>query len=636
MEDFTQILTRYWGFTKFRPLQEEIIQSVYQGKDTLALLPTGGGKSITFQVPAMAKEGICLVITPLIALMKDQVNNLHKRGIKALAIHSGLNREEIDIALDNCIYGDFKFLYLSPERLSTEIFKARVQSMKVNLIAVDESHCISQWGYDFRPSYLKIADLRELVPDVPFLALTATATPKVVEDIMQLLKFREKNLFQKSFERKNLTYRVDHVEDKMRRLLNYCRDIKGTGIVYVRNRKKTREIAEMLRKSEISADYYHAGLSYELRNSRQENWQKAKTRIIVSTNAFGMGIDKPNVRLVVHYDMPDSPEAYFQEAGRAGRDTKPALAVLLYSKADGVQAKKRIETNFPEISKIKEVYHALGNFLQVPVGAGKGQSYDFVFSDFLRDYKFNALIAHSALKVLQREGYVELSDEINNPSRVHFKIERDDLYKFQVSNARFDGFIKLLLRSYSGFFSSYVSIDENLLARRSGLKVDDVYTYLKLLSKYKIIDYIPRKRNPVLTYTEERLEHKGLYFSVERYKFLKERFGEKLYAMLDYAESTTRCRSAILLDYFGERNAARCGKCDVCRQRNELELSKYEFDLILEDIKNHLSKKPLLIPELASQVNYSDEKFMKVFRWLLDHGKIVRDDLQRYKWGRDE
>ncbi|MFW5645480.1 MAG: RecQ family ATP-dependent DNA helicase, partial [Bacteroidota bacterium] len=526
--------------------------------------------------------------------------------------------------------------YLSPERLSTEIFKARVQSMKVNLIAVDESHCISQWGYDFRPSYLKIADLRELVPDVPFLALTATATPKVVEDIMQLLKFREKNLFQKSFERKNLTYRVDHVEDKMRRLLNYCRDIKGTGIVYVRNRKKTREIAEMLRKSEISADYYHAGLSYELRNSRQENWQKAKTRIIVSTNAFGMGIDKPNVRLVVHYDMPDSPEAYFQEAGRAGRDTKPALAVLLYSKADGVQAKKRIETNFPEISKIKEVYHALGNFLQVPVGAGKGQSYDFVFSDFLRDYKFNALIAHSALKVLQREGYVELSDEINNPSRVHFKIERDDLYKFQVSNARFDGFIKLLLRSYSGFFSSYVSIDENLLARRSGLKVDDVYTYLKLLSKYKIIDYIPRKRNPVLTYTEERLEHKGLYFSVERYKFLKERFGEKLYAMLDYAESTTRCRSAILLDYFGERNAARCGKCDVCRQRNELELSKYEFDLILEDIKNHLSKKPLLIPELASQVNYSDEKFMKVFRWLLDHGKIVRDDLQRYKWGRDE
>jgi ATP-dependent DNA helicase RecQ len=634
LEDFKQILTRYWGYPEFRPLQEDIIRSVYEGKDTLGLLPTGGGKSITFQVPALAREGICLVITPLIALMKDQVNNLNKRGIKALAIHSGLSREEIDIALDNCIYGDFKFLYLSPERIGTELFRERVQSMKVNLIAIDESHCISQWGYDFRPSYLKIADIRDLVPDVPFLALTATATPRVVSDIMDKLHFGERNYFQKSFERKNLTYRVDHVEDKMRRLLKYCSSIKGTGIVYVRNRKKTREIADILKSHKIAADYYHAGLSYELRSSKQEAWQKNKIRIIVSTNAFGMGIDKPDVRLVAHYDLPDSPEAYFQEAGRAGRDEKPALAVLLYSGADRKQAEKRIETNFPEIITIKEVYHALGNFLQIPVGAGKGQSYDFILSDFLKEFKFSALVAHSALKILQREGYIELSDEINNPSRVHFRIERDDLYKFQVSNARFDGFIKLLLRSYSGFFSSYVAIDENLLARRSGLKIEDIFTYLKLLQKYKIIDYIPRKRNPVITYTEERLESKGLYFSVESYQFLKERYKEKLEAMISYAGTDNRCRSIILLEYFGEKDAARCGKCDVCAKKNELQLSNYEFDLIKEDIKTQLMERSLLIPELASIIEHQDEKFMKVFRWLLDHGKIQRDDLQRYKWAK--
>lgn len=633
MNKFRQILTRYWGYSTFRPLQEDIIASVYEGKDTLGLLPTGGGKSITFQVPALARDGLCLVITPLIALMKDQVANLNKREIKALAIHSGLSREEIDIAIDNCIYGDFKFLYLSPERLRTDIFRARVEKMNVNLIAVDESHCVSQWGYDFRPSYLKISDLRDLLPGVPVLALTATATPKVVEDIMEKLRFREKNVFQKSFERKNLTYRVDVVEDKTRRLLNYCGDLKGSAIVYVRNRKKTREISDLLNNNKLSADYYHAGLSYEMRNAKQEDWQKGKTRIIVSTNAFGMGIDKPDVRLVVHMDMPDSPEAYFQEAGRAGRDEKPALAVLLYSKADRVQAENRIGTNFPEILTIKDVYHALGNFLQVPVGAGKGQSYDFILSDFLKEYKFNALIAHSALNILQREGYIELSDEINNPSRVHFRVERDDLYKFQVSNARFDGFIRLLLRSWSGFFSSYVAIDENLLAKRSGLKPDNIYTYLSLLQKHGIIDYIPRKKNPVVTYSEERLERKGLYFSVESYKFLKERYIEKLEAMIDYAESNTRCRSTILLAYFGEKDAARCGKCDVCQQRNELDLNKYEFDLILADIKENLRERPMLIPELAREMRHSDEKFMKVFRWLLDHGKIVRDDYQRYSWG---
>jgi ATP-dependent DNA helicase RecQ len=636
LTDFKQILTRYWGYSSFRPLQEEIINSVYQGKDTLGLLPTGGGKSITFQVPAMAKKGICLVVTPLIALMKDQVSNLNKRGIKAIAIHSGLSKEEIDISIENCIYGDFKFLYLSPERLGTEIFRARVEKMNVNLIAVDESHCISQWGYDFRPSYLKIAELREFLPDVPFLALTATATPRVVKDIIEKLEFREPSVFQKSFERKNLTYRVDHVEDKGRHLLKYCQDVKGSIIIYVRNRKKTRDISDLLNASKISSDYYHAGLSYELRSAKQEDWQKGKKRVIVSTNAFGMGIDKPDVRLVIHVDVPDSPEAYFQEAGRAGRDEKPAHAVLLFSNSDSVEAQKRINVNFPELATIRDVYHALGNFLQIPYGTGKGQSYDFIFSDFLREYHFNALVAHSAIKVLQREGYIEMSDEINNPSRVHFKTQRDDLYKFQVSNAKFDGFIRLLLRSYTGFFSSYVAVDENLLARRAGLKAENIYTYLNLLKKYGVIDYIPRKRNPVITFTEERLDKKGLYFSVDSYRFLKERYIERLNAMIDYAESKTRCRSTILLDYFGEKDVSRCGECDVCQQRNELELSKYEFDLILNDIKELLQESSLLIPQLAARINYSDEKFMKVFRWLLDHGKIIRDENQKYRWSRTE
>jgi len=632
LSEFRNILTRYWGYSSFRPLQEEIISSVYNGKDTLGLLPTGGGKSITFQVPALAMEGICLVITPLIALMKDQVHNLKRRGIKAIALHSGMSREEIDIAIDNCIYGDFKFLYLSPERLNTHIFRARIDKMNVNMIAVDESHCISQWGYDFRPSYLKIHELRDLLPGVPVLALTATATPKVVEDIMNKLGFPEENVFRKSFERKNLTYRVDMGEDKNRRLLNYCSELKGSGIVYVRNRKKTREIADFLRSHKISADYYHAGLSHEMRATKQEQWQLGKIRVIVSTNAFGMGIDKPDVRIVAHVDLPDSPEAYFQEAGRAGRDEKPALAVLLFNQSDKRESLKRIANNFPEIKKVKEIYHALGNFLQVPLGAGKGQSYDFIFSDFLSMYKFNALIAHSAMRILQREGYIELSDEINNPTRIHFKTDRDELYKFQVSNSRFDGFIRLLLSSYSGLFSSYVSIDENLLARRAGLKRENITIYLNLLSRSGVIDYIPKKRNPVITYTEERLDFRGLYFSADSYAFLKDRYTEKLNAMIDYAESTTRCRSSILLDYFGEKNAQRCGQCDVCKQRNELELSKYEFDLILEEIKVLLREKPHMIPEIVEKINYPDEKVMKVFRWLLDHGKILRDEFQSYSW----
>ncbi len=632
MNDFQQILTRYWGYSSFRPLQEEIIRAVYEKKDLLALMPTGGGKSLTFQVPSMAMEGICLVITPLIALMKDQVENLTRKGIRALAVHSGMSRDEIDITLDNAVYGGFKFLYLSPERLTTEIFRVRLEKMNVCLVAIDEAHCISQWGYDFRPSYLKIAELRKLLPETGFLALTATATPKVTEDIMEKLEFREKLVFQKSFERKNLIYQVEQTEDKNRKLLSILNQAQGPAIVYVRNRKKTRDIAMLLSEANITAGYYHAGLSHEIRNLRQEEWKKGKIRVIVATNAFGMGIDKADVRTVLHFDLPDSPESYFQEAGRAGRDEKSAKAILLYSQSDKRYAEQRIDTSFPEISLIKDVYHALGNYLQIPVGGGKGQSYDFILSDFLSKYKFNALIAHNSLQILQKESYIETTEELNNPSRVIFKVGRDDLYKFQVSNVKFDGFIKLLLRSYSGFFSSYVAIDEATLAKRAGLTFDEVYKFLSRLQEYGIINYIPRKRNPVIVFTEERLERKNLHISVEEYRFLKERFREKIQEMIRYASGNNQCRSQFLLDFFGEKDAARCGQCDVCIQRNAMDMSQYEFDLILNDLKTALSEKAMDIVEIAELGNYPERKIVKVSRWLLDHGKIIKTEGNKFVW----
>jgi ATP-dependent DNA helicase RecQ len=634
LEKFTQILTRYWGYSRFRPLQEEIIQSVYDGRDTLGLMPTGGGKSITFQVPALAKDGLCIVITPLIALMKDQVENLRRKEINAISIHSGMGREEIDIALDNCIYGEVKFLYLSPERLETDIFRARIEKMNINLIAVDESHCVSQWGYDFRPSYMKIARLRDYFPAVPFLALTATATPKVVEDIMERLEFREKNVFRKSFERKNLVYDVEFCEDKVQRIIKIINENPGTGIIYCRNRKKTRDLALILQKQGIRADYYNAGLSHAERNRKQEEWQKDKMQVIISTNAFGMGIDKPDVRFVIHLDLPDALEAYYQEAGRAGRDEKPARAVLLYNEADRRSVDQRIQISFPDLPVIKEVYNALGNYFQIPVGSGKEQNYDFILSDFISKFKFNALIAHNSLKVLQREGYIEMTEEINNPSRVHFKVARDDLYKFQIANENLDGFIKLLLRSYSGMFSSFVAIDENLLAKRSGIGFDGVYKYLLKLSNAGIIQYIPRKKNPVIFFTEERLDSKNLHFSVESYKFLKERYIDRANEMLLYASGHNKCRSQVLLSYFGEKNAARCGQCDVCRKRNELDLSSYEFDLILEELKGKLLDEHLSMDEIMEGNSFQEDKVIKVFRWLCDHEKILRDDLYMFYWAK--
>jgi len=633
MNLYKQLLLKYWGFSKFRPLQEEIIDSVYSGKDTLALMPTGGGKSITFQIPALAKDGICLVITPLIALMKDQVEGLNKRGIKAMAIYSGMKKREIDLALDNCIFGDYKFLYLSPERINTELFKARVAKMNVNMIAVDEAHCISQWGYDFRPSYLNIAALKDILnKDVPFLALTATATPEVVEDIQDKLRFKEKNVLWKSFERKNLVYLVRKVESKENYLLNTLSKIKGTGIIYTRSRKKTKWISDMLNKHGIVSDYYHAGLSNEVRSEKQDAWQQNKKRVMVATNAFGMGIDKPDVRFVVHYDLPDNLESYYQEAGRAGRDEKKAYAVLLFSDADKAKMKQRIQNSFPEMEDIKNLYEAVCQYLQIPYEGGKYQAYDFNISDFASRYKFGLMTIYNGIKLLQRGGYLELTDEVSNRSKIYFFVNRDDLYNFQLANEKYDGFIKLILRNYTGVFTDYTKIDENMLAKKIHVSVDKIYQYLNRLKYYKIIDYIPYKKTPMIVLTEERLKKKSIYLSKDQYKERKELFSKQVKQVLGYAETETKCRSQILLEYFGEENAYRCGICDVCTRRNELELSKYEFDVILEELKKILKDKAARIDEIIEHLEYPKNKVLKVIDWLADNRKIIKEGEDRFKW----
>jgi ATP-dependent DNA helicase RecQ len=632
IEQCKKILTRYWGFTSFRPLQEEIIKSVAEGRDTLALMPTGGGKSITFQVPALAMEGTCLVITPLIALMKEQVSRLNNLEIKSTAIHSAMSREEIDITIDNCIYGDYKFLYVSPERISTQLFQGKVGRLNLSIVAVDEAHCISQWGYDFRPSYLKIASLRDLIaPEVPFLALTATATPPVIDDIMNKLAFRQRNVLRTSFLRKNISYLVRHAEEKGNYLVKTLNKVNGSGIVYVRSRKRCREVAEILAENGISADFYHAGLPDELRDRKQAAWSAGKTRVIVATNAFGMGIDKADVRFVIHWDMPDSIENYFQESGRAGRDNKPAYAVLLYSPSDKTRLNDSLRLKFPPVEKIKDIYEALCNYLQVPLGAGKDNVFDFNIADFVSRFRLPVIETFNSLAFLQREGYVEFTEEINNPSRVHFVVGRDDLYKFQVANESFDGFIKLLLRSYTGMFTEFVAINEESLARKAAITRDKVYQYLVKLSSMNIIRYIPGKKTALVIFTEERLERKALMISPDNYLHVKEKYSARLEKMIDYAESKTRCRSVILLDYFGE-DSDRCGICDVCRERNELDLSKYEFDIILEDIKDILALKKPDAEELVRMINQPEEKVIKVIRWLLDHNKILQDKDRKLSW----
>ena len=632
IEPYRQILTKYWGFSSFKPLQEEIIRSVAEGKDTLGLMPTGGGKSITFQVPALSQEGICLVVTPLIALMKDQVNRLNDLEIKSIAIHSGMSGEEIDNALENCIFGDYKFLYISPERISTRVFQAKVTRLNLSLVAIDEAHCISQWGYDFRPSYLKIASLRDHISEkVPFLALTASATPQVIDDIMKKLAFREKNVLRTSFDRKNISYLVRKVEDKGSYLIKTLKKIRGSGIVYVRSRKRSKEVAELLVANGISADFYHAGLTDELRDKKQALWTIGETRVIIATNAFGMGIDKSEVRFVIHWDIPDCIESYFQESGRAGRDSKPAFAVLLYSPSDKARLIDTIRKKYPAIEKIKDTYEALCNYLQVPLGSGKDNVFDFNMYDFVAKYRLPVIETYNSLQFLQREGYVEFTEEINNPSRVHFIVSRDDLYKFQVANESFDGFIKLLLRSYTGMFSEFVPVNEEALSRKSAATRDTIYQYLVKLSFLNIIRYIPGKKTALVIFTEERLVRKALMISPDNYLHVKEKYEIRMNKMIDYADSDSHCRSVYLLNYFGEESD-RCGICDVCRERNELELSKYEFDLILEEIKSILSEKNPDAEELVKLIDYPEDRVIKVIRWLLDHNKIVQDADHKLSW----
>jgi len=631
MNQYESILKEYWGYDKFRPLQLEIIESTCSGKDTLGLLPTGGGKSITFQVSALSKPGICIVVTPLIALMKDQVENLKNKNIKAYTIYSGQSKQEIDIMLNNCVYGDIKFLYVSPERLGTEIFKARVPDMNVNLIAVDEAHCISQWGYDFRPAYLKIANLRQLLPNIPVLALTATATSKVVDDIQDKLMFKQKNVFKKSFERKNLVYWVKESENKDNDLLKITKRNQGTGIVYVRNRRKTKETAEFLMRNGISADYYHAGLSPELRDLKQQEWKDDKTKVIVSTNAFGMGIDKSDVRYVVHLDLPDSLEAYFQEAGRGGRDEKKAHAILLYNRHDRAKLRQNLTNSYPEIDFIKEVYESIGAFLQIPLGAGKGFSYNFELGEFITKYKYSAVKALNALKILEMEGYIAVTEEVNIPPRVKFIVNRNDLYKFQVDKLQFDAFIKLLLRSYTGLFQEYAAVDEYVLALKAQCSVETVHEYLVTLDKMKIIDYIPRLDKPQIVMTEERLDIKSIYISKEHYEVRKNNYQEKIEAAIRYAESTQICRSRLLLEYFGDTSANNCEQCDICLKNRKNSVSVKSFGEIKEEILGLLDVKPMKLVNLVDELHYEENYILHVLQWLLDNNSIYKNSQGEYE-----
>ena len=629
--NYRDILQQYWGYSEFRDLQEEIITSIGKGKDTLGLMPTGGGKSITFQVPALAKEGLCIVVTPLIALMKDQVQNLKSRGIKAVAIYSGMTQKEILIALENCIFGDFKFLYISPERLDTEIFQLKLRSMKVSIITVDESHCISQWGYDFRPAYLKISDIRNLLPGIPVLALTATATPEVVKDIQERLHFAEENVFRMSFERKNLAYIVRKTDNKQDELLHILSKVPGTAIVYARSRKRTKEAAEMLSKAGISANFYHAGLSNEAKDLRQKQWQTGEFRVMVATNAFGMGIDKADVRLVVHIDLPDSPEAYFQEAGRAGRDGEKAYAVILYSKSDKTTLQKRISDTFPEKEYIKQIYEHLNYYYQMAMGDGLGRMYDFNLEQFCRNFKHFPIPADGALKILSQAGYIEYTDEQDNASRLIFTVDREDLYKFREMGTEMEALIQAILRSYTGIFTDYAYIHEDSLAIRLNITKLQVYEMLVLLSKRRIIDYIPHKKTPYIIYKRERVELRHLHIPKEVYEERKERYVTRINAMLEYVTSDNACRSRMLLRYFGEKNEHNCGQCDVCLQKTNSGLRQFEFDELSSQILALLEGKSMTPAEIVRKLNLEPEKVSIVIQYLLDEGKLnINDGMINY------
>ena len=631
MNKYQNILQQYWGYDDFRGIQREIIESICAGHDTLGLMPTGGGKSITFQVPALAQKGVCIVITPLIALMKDQVDNLLRRGIKAAAIYSGLTHEEIIITLENCIFGDVKLLYVSPERLSSELFQTKLRHMKVSFITVDEAHCISQWGYDFRPSYLEIANIRKLLPNVPILALTATATPQVVEDIQEKLMRKEEsksfNVFKMSFERKNLVYVVRQANDKREQLIHILNSLPGTAIVYARSRLRTKEYADLLMKAGISATFYHAGLDSSVKDERQQAWQEGKVRVMVATNAFGMGIDKPDVRLVIHIDCPDSIEAYFQEAGRAGRDGKRSYAVLLYNNGDKRKLEKRIVDTFPEKDYIRQVYEHLAFFYQIGVGSGYHHTFEFNIDKFCHAFHHFPIVVDSALKILSRAGYIEYTEEQDNQARLMFTVSRGELYKLENTTPNEEKIITTLLRNYGGLFTDYHYIDEGFLASQTALQPQQVYQILKGLGQRHILHFIPQKKTPYIRYTQRREDKEFLQFPPSVYEERLSQFRQRIAAVIEYATDDHICRSRQLLDYFGETDSRDCGLCDVClSHRKEGLVSEPRMNTAMEKILMLLSDgKPHPITDLRD-IQLPTDELDAALSYLLQEEYILQED----------
>ncbi len=623
MLSLQEILKQHWGHDAFRPLQEEIISSVMQGKDVLALLPTGGGKSVCFQIPALAKEGLCLVISPLIALMKDQVENLKKRNIMALSIHSGMTYFEVKQTLQNAAFGSYKFLYVSPERLETRLFKEYFPAFNLNLIAVDEAHCISQWGYDFRPPYLRIANIREQFPVVPVLALTASATPVVQEDICEKLLFKEQNIFRQSFEKPNLSFSVFKAESKFNKLLEIVQKVPGTAIVYCRNRKRTKEISNLLRLNNISADFYHAGLLQDQRNQKQEDWIENKTRVIVCTNAFGMGIDKPDVRVVVHIDIPDNLENYYQEAGRAGRDGKLSFAVLLYTQIELEELKNLPEIKYPSVSEIKKVYRALANHLQIPVGSGEGMYYDFNLNEFVLHFKLDIFLVINAIKALEQEGILTFNEQVFLAAKLSFTCTKDELNSFETSHPHLENLIKYLLRSYEGIFDNEVSVNEKLLSRLTKLSAEELAAQLKELQAFGIIKYDPHKETPQIFFLQNRAPAEHLTFHHEEYLRRKKQYQLRIDAMERFIILEGNCRSQYIGNYFGDFQMKKCGVCDNCLQQKNIHLSAEEFTRISNRIVECINGATEIKSLLHQLEGIKKDKVWKVLNYLQDEGKVI-------------
>lgn len=627
-----EILKQYWGYDSFRSKQEDAIHSILDAKDTLTLLPTGGGKSICFQVPALMMEGICVVISPLIALMNDQVTALKAKNIRALAITSGMSFSELDIALDNCIYGNYKFLYLSPERLESDMVQQRLKKMNINLLAVDEAHCISEWGYNFRPSYLKIAEIREITT-APIIALTATATPLVVKDIQEKLKFDNENVISTSFYRDELSYVVLKQDDKDSKLIQILNRVKGTSIIYCRTRKETKRIHLLLSEYGITSHYYHAGLDVLERASKQKQWQLNHVRVMVATNSFGMGIDKNEVRLVIHNHLPFSLEAYFQEAGRAGRDRKLAYSILLYNDLDIHNLKKQINDHYPDIEIVRNVYQQIANFLGIAIGDGKHQEFVFHINEFCERYNLNQLQTYNALKLLEKEDYIKLSEAIHQPSRLFIKVTHTELYQFQIANKQYDILLKILLRSYGSLFDNFTKIQENIIAKRAQLSTQEVKDFLTNLKQMDILDYIPQNSNPKLLMLKTRVDSKYISLSKETLETRKANEEAKAASVIQYASNQYQCRSHVLQNYFGEEDNKRCGKCDVCLERNKLKINDQEFDDIMLAIQNLISQNPMHVDDIIMTiVEYREDKMISVLQFLSDNEQIAMNDEQKLYW----